>query len=105
MTAEMIYCTTGSHREAVAISRALVEERLAACVNILPSITSLYWWEGKVQEGQEAALIIKTRRELVDDVIARVKQLHSYDCPCVVSLATEKGNSDFLEWVAKETKQ
>lgn len=105
MTTTMIYCTAGSHSEALTIGRALVEERLAACANVLPSITSLYWWEGKIQESQEAVLILKTRRELTYDVITRVKQLHSYDCPCVVSLAIEKGNDDFLEWIVKETRK
>lgn len=105
MTTTMIYCTTGSHREAVEIGRALVEERLAACANITPSITSLYWWKGKVEESQEAVLILKTRRALTYDAIARIKQLHSYDCPCVVALAIEKGNDDFLEWIVKETTQ
>lgn len=105
MTTEttMIYITAGSTREAVDIGRAVVQARLAACANVAPSITSLYWWEGEVREEQEAALILKTRKDLVDRVIAKVKELHGDDCPCVVSLPIASGNDDFLKWIIKET--
>ncbi|HEB79494.1 MAG TPA: divalent-cation tolerance protein CutA [Rhodospirillales bacterium] len=105
MSAVMIYVTTGSREEAVAIGRAVVGERLAACANVTPFISSIYWWDGRLQEEQEAALMLKTRRDLADQVIARVKEMHSYDCPCVVSFSIDKGNEDFLEWIIRETSQ
>jgi len=103
-TPTMLYITAGSRDEALAIARALVEARLAACANVLPGVTSVYWWDGSVQEEDEVALIMKTRHDLVDEAVARVRELHSYDCPCVVSLPITGGNGDFLDWIAKETK-
>ncbi len=104
MTLTMIYITTGSKEEASKIGRAVVEDRLAACANVLPGITSMYWWEGAVQENGEVALLLKTRQDLVDQVIAKVKQLHSYDCPCVISLPITGGNREYLDWIAGETQ-
>jgi periplasmic divalent cation tolerance protein len=101
----LIYMTAGSTEEAKTIGRTLVEERLAACVNILGGMTSLYWWDGAVQEDAEVAFLAKTRRDLVDELIDRVKALHSYDCPCVVSIALEDGNTDFLQWIQEQTSR
>lgn len=105
MTATLIYATAASKEEAMAIGRAMVESRLAACANIIPAITSCYWWEGKLQESQEAALILKTRRELAGKAIARVKELHSYDCPCIIAFDIGKGHPDFIKWIVSETAQ
>jgi periplasmic divalent cation tolerance protein len=80
-----------------------VEERLVACVNVLDTVRSLYWWEGKVQEEDEALFVAKTRSELVEKVVARVKELHSYQVPCVVALPVAAGNPDFLDWITAET--
>ncbi len=103
MTTRFLYVTTANADEAKTIGEALVAERLVACVNILGPIASIYWWQGKVQRDSEVALIAKTRGDLVDRVVARVKALHSYTVPCVVSLAVENGNPDFLRWIAAET--
>ncbi|MDP6573564.1 MAG: divalent-cation tolerance protein CutA [Rhodospirillales bacterium] len=103
MSTVMIYVTAGSRAEAAMIGRTIVEERLAACANVVPEIASFYWWEGTVQEDSEASLILKTRRELTENVISRVKELHNYDCPCVVSFPIADGNKEFLNWVIKET--
>lgn len=103
MEITMLYITCADAAEANRIGRLLVEERLAACVNILDGMTSVYWWEGQVQDGHETVLIAKTRAAHVDAVIARVRELHSYDCPCVVSWPITKGNPDYLEWIAKES--
>ncbi len=103
MTARFLYVTAASAEEAKAIGEALVQERLVACANILGPIASIYWWQGKVQQESESVLIAKTRSDLVERVIARVKALHSYTVPCVVSLAIEQGNPDFLRWIAAET--
>ena len=104
MTSTMIYVTTSSPQEALRIGRAVVADRLAACANVLPGITSVYRWQGEVQEDGETALILKTRSDLVERLTTRVKELHSYDCPCVVALPIAGGNPDFLQWIAEETR-
>ena len=104
MTQKLIYITTGSSEEAKSIGRALVEERLAACANVLGAVTSYYWWQGALQEDSEAVLVAKTRTDLVDGLVERVKTLHSYDCPCVVALPIEAGNPAFLDWIEAETR-
>ena len=100
----MIYVTAPNRDEAVRIGRALVEARLAACANVTDGVTSVYWWEGEVQEDAEVSLILKSRADLVEAVVARVKAEHSYSCPCVVALPIRDGNPDFLAWIARETK-
>jgi periplasmic divalent cation tolerance protein len=99
-----LYITADTPEEAERLGRTLVEERLAACVNILGGISSFYWWEGAVQQGTETALIAKTRADLTDAVTERIKTLHGYSCPCVVSLPVNGGNPDFLAWLGEETR-
>jgi periplasmic divalent cation tolerance protein len=101
--ARFVYVTCASAEQAEAIGRALVEERLAACANILPGATSIYRWEGKIAVDREAALVLKSRAELIAPLTARVKALHSYTVPCVVALPIESGNADYLAWIARET--
>ena len=103
MATRFLYVTAANADQAKAIGEALVQERLVACANILAPIASIYWWQGQVQHDSEAVLIAKTRAELVERVIARVKALHSYTVPCVVSLPIESGNPDFLGWIEAET--
>jgi periplasmic divalent cation tolerance protein len=103
MGAVLVYITCQDRDEAMRIARTLVEERLAACANVHGAIDSFYWWEGKVQSGAEVALVAKTRSELADALTARVKKLHSYTVPCVVTLDIEGGNPDFLDWIEGET--
>lgn len=103
MSQRLIYITTETVDEAKAIARALVRERLAACANVLGAVTSVFWWEGEVQDGPEASLILKTRADLVERLTERVKALHSYSCPCVVALPIEAGNPAFLSWIDEET--
>ena len=98
-----IYITTKDEEEARRIGKALVEEKLAACVNINP-IKSIYRWEGQIQEEGEVAMFVKTRAELADEIIRRVKELHSYEVPCIVSYPIAKGYPDFLKWVEESTK-
>jgi periplasmic divalent cation tolerance protein len=100
----LVYVTTADEAEAERLARAAVEERLAACANILPGMRSLYWWQGKVEAGRETVLILKTRANLVDALTARLKELHSYDTPCIVALPILGGNADFLTWIAAETR-
>jgi periplasmic divalent cation tolerance protein len=99
MDIRFVYMTAGSLDEARTIGRDLVESGLAACVNILPGMQSVYRWEGKVEEATEAVMIAKTTVPRVADLTARVKSLHSYACPCVVSLKVEGGHQPFLDWI------
>ena len=101
--ARLIYITTDGVEEAKAIGRALVEARLAACVNILDPMISMYWWGGKVTDGRETVLIAKTTAARTDALIAKVRELHSFSCPCVVALPVVAGNPGFLDWIAAET--
>ena len=103
MPVRFVYATAGDAAEARRIGRAVVEERLAACANIIDSMRSIYWWEGRVQEGAEAVLILKTAEERLPALIARVRELHSYDCPCIEVLAVTGGYQPFLDWVERET--
>ena len=104
MAVHFVYMTASSNKEAQKIGKALVESRLAACVNILDNMQSIYRWEEKVQQDAEVVLIAKTTESLVSQLIDKVKSLHSYDCPCIVSLPVVNGYQPFLEWIAEEVK-
>lgn len=97
------YITAGSKEEALRIGRILVEERLAACANVLDGMISVYRWNGAIEEAAEAVLIAKTRAALFDRLTARVQDLHSYDTPCVVELKLGRGNPAYLDWLRDET--
>ena len=99
-----VYITAKDAKEARKISEALVKERLVACANILPKIESFYWWNNKLQNEPEAAIIGKSRPENAEKIIKRVKQLHSYDAPCIVFWPITNGNKDYLNWIRKEMK-
>ena len=103
MAAYFCYVTAPSREEAVAIGRTLVEERLTAAANVIDGVTSLYWWQGRLEQASEAVLTLRTRAELVERVTARVRQLHSYRCPCVVALPIAAGNPEYLDWIAAAT--
>lgn len=105
MAINFIYMTAGSKAEAQKIGKALVESRLAACVNILDNMQSIYRWEQKIQEDSEVVLIAKTTEPLVSLLIDKVKSLHSYDCPCIVSLPVLDGYPPFLDWIHSEVKR
>jgi periplasmic divalent cation tolerance protein len=96
----MIYMTAKDKEEARDIGRHLVESRLAACVNILDSMNSMYVWQGELQDETEAVVMAKTTQAIAPKLIAAVKARHSYDCPCIVALPIEDGNPDFIEWIA-----
>jgi periplasmic divalent cation tolerance protein len=99
----LIYSTYPSAAEAESIGAALVGRGLAACVNILPGMTSIYIWEGKHQRDSEAAMIIKTRASLADTAIAEARKLHPYANPAFVVLSINGGSADFLRWIAEQT--
>lgn len=99
-----IYMTVRDEAEAKKLGHLLVQENLVACINYFP-INSIYRWKGGIEESEEFAIIAKTRTELVDRIIERVKQIHSYKVPCVVSWIIEKGNPDYLDWIKESTEQ
>ena len=94
-----VYVTAADAEEARRIGRALVEENLAACVNILPGHTAIYRWQGKLEEGAECAFLAKTTAGRFEALRARVRALHSYDLPCIVAFPAETGDPEFLDWV------
>ena len=104
MSAAFVYMTAKDKEQAVSIGRTLVEERLVACVNVLDNMTSLYWWDGNVQEDNEVVLIAKTSEILLESLIQRVKDLHSYECPCVVAWPIAAANPAYLQWIDDETR-
>jgi len=104
MEINFIYMTVGSKDEARKIGKELVTTRLAACVNILDQMNSFYMWDGQIQDDTEVVMIAKTTEDRVPDLIEKVKSLHSYDCPCIVSLPVSGGHQPFLEWIAAEVK-
>ena len=104
MDINFIYMTAGDTEEAKKIAGELVASRLAACVNILANMNSVYMWQGELQEDSEVVLIAKTTRERVPQLVEKVKSLHSYDCPCIVSLPVLAGHQPFLEWIEAQVK-
>ena len=98
----VVLMTAGSQQEAEKIAQTLVKEMLAACVNLLPGVTSVYRWEGEVQRDQEWLLVAKTTRQVLDDLVRRVQALHSYDLPEIVALPVVGGNQAYLRWIDGE---
>ncbi|MGF1626339.1 MAG: divalent-cation tolerance protein CutA [Alphaproteobacteria bacterium] len=99
----LVYVTTASRDEALAIGRAVVERRLAACANVFDGATSIYWWDGAVQAGAECIMILKTIAPRVTALVETIRSLHSYDCPAISVIAIESGNPAYLAWIAAET--
>ena len=104
MPIRFVYITAPDIEEAKEISRVLVEEQLAACTNILPSILSVYRWEGKIDESEECVIIAKTVVSRVPDLIKKIESIHSYKTPCAVSLTIDEGSAGYLKWIEIETK-
>ncbi|HEX4409994.1 MAG TPA: divalent-cation tolerance protein CutA [Xanthobacteraceae bacterium] len=103
--AVLVYTTYPSIVEAEATGRTLVERRLCACVNILPGMVSLYWWQGAVERGEEVVMIIKTRASLAEAVRAAVREMHSYSTPAVLALPVESVDPDYHAWIVAETEK
>lgn len=99
-----IYVTCFNLQEAERIGKAIVENRLAACANIIENMHSIYQWNGELQVDKEAILIMKSRRDLFAALTEKVKLLHSYEVPCIVALPIENGNQDYLNWLMTETQ-
>jgi periplasmic divalent cation tolerance protein len=101
----VVLVTCGSQEEALKISRLLVEERLAACVNLVSPVRSIYRWEGKIWDEKEWLLVIKTQEQRFEELVKTVKSLHSYSVPEIIGLPIVQGASSYLEWLAEMTKK
>jgi periplasmic divalent cation tolerance protein len=100
----VVLVTTPTPERAADLARALVDERLAACGNVVPGLRSIYRWEGKVQEDAEALLLLKTTRDRFEALRDRVLALHPYQVPEVIALAVDAGSAPYLAWIAGETR-
>ena len=99
----VVLSNCGSSEEAVRVARALIEERLAACVNIIPGVQSVYRWQGAVEEATEWTLVIKTRRALFEPLRSALLRAHSYELPEVIAIPVADGHADYLAWIDRET--
>jgi len=99
----VVFITVADEEEARLISRVLLKQKKAACINIIPGVNSLFWWQEKIDSAQESLLVIKTRSALLDEITQLVKEIHSYDVPEIIALPIIGGNKDYLEWIDNET--
>jgi len=95
----VVFVTCPSREEAIKIARSLIEERVAACVNVIDRLKSIYWWQGKVEEDDEVLLIIKTSDEAFTKVVDKVRELHSYTVPEIIALPIVRGFEGYLKWL------
>lgn len=98
-TRVVIFITAAGEEEARRIARLLLDQKKVACVNIVSRVDSLFWWQGKLDSAQETLLIAKTRASLVPEIVAMVKQAHSYELPEIIALPVIGGNEDYLKWI------
>lgn len=103
MNIRFLYVTTASVTDAQRIARACVENRLAACANIIPGMHSVYRWQGKIVEDNETVLILKTKAEKIAELMQAVKSMHGYEVPCMLSLAVEKGYEPYVKWLEENS--
>ncbi len=97
-----VLVTAGSMEEAEKIAGKLLDEKKAACVNIIPGVKSLFWWEGKKESGEEVLMIVKSRVEILDELIEVIKTNHSYDVPEIIALPIAGGDEGYLKWMEGE---
>ena len=100
----IVYVTTGDMEKAKTISRMMVEEGLAACANLYP-IHSIYRWKGKVESNDEVSIMFKTKEMLVDMLVSRVKKVHDYELPCIVSWKIGKGSQEYMDWIGASVRK
>jgi periplasmic divalent cation tolerance protein len=100
----VIFITTGTDGEAQLVAEALLEQRKASCVNIVPTVTSLFWWKDRIESDRESLLIVKSKASLLDEIVSIVKGVHSYDVPEVIALPIIGGNPDYLNWIGQQTQ-
>lgn len=99
----VIFCTTNNKENAELIGHSLVQEKLAACTNIIPKMTSIYSWNNQIVKDEELLLVIKTKKELFDDVKNKILSLHSYDVPEIISIDIKEGSKPYLDWINENT--
>ncbi len=99
----VVLVTSPTHERSLFIASALVAEKVAACVNILPGVTSVYRWEGEIHKDEEEILVIKTRRDNLPALESRVKEMHPFDVPEIVALPIQGGSAPYLQWLADST--
>lgn len=99
----VLYCTASSHDEAAAIARSLIVLKLAACVQIVPQVQSIYHWKGAVEQASEFLLIVKSRADLYSEIETEIRRLHSYAVPEIVALPIVQGSDAYLDWIDAET--
>ena len=100
----LVFTTLPSADKAAELAKALVDERLAACANLLPAVRSIYRWQGKVQDENEVLVLLKTRAEQLERLKLRILELHPYELPEVLAVPVEAGYQPYLDWLAGETK-
>jgi periplasmic divalent cation tolerance protein len=98
----VVLITAGSQEEAEHLAHRLVAEMLAACVNVVPGVTSVYRWEGEIQQDREWLLVVKTQRDVLDNLVPRVQALHSYEVPEIIALPVVGGSEAYLHWISRE---
>lgn len=101
----VIFITVSGKEEADKIATKLVEEKLAACVNIIGNVESVFWWEGKIDRAKELLLVAKSTAEKVDEIIAAVKSLHSYEVPEIIALPISAGFKPYLNWINESVRK
>jgi periplasmic divalent cation tolerance protein len=95
----VVLITTSSEEEALKIAESLVNGKKAACVNIVPRVDSLFWWEGKLDSARESLLLVKTKASLFPEIVEMVKRMHSYEVPEIIALPIIGGSEDYLKWL------
>lgn len=100
----VVFITCADKKEARRIARALVINKLAACVNIIDKIESIFWWQGKVDRAKETLLIIKSKKSRLSGIIKRVKAIHSYKVPEIIALPIIAGSNEYLDWINESTR-
>lgn len=100
-----VFTTIGSREEAQQVAQALVEQRLAGCVQIVGPIHSIYWWQGEIETAEEYLCLIKAGSELYGELEAAIKEVHPYDTPEILAMPVADGNADYLQWLQEELKQ
>ncbi len=104
MDALLMISTTGSEKEARKIARSLVEERLAACANVIPGVRSFFYWEGRLCQEKEALILIKTVNNKARKIMDKIKKIHSYEVPEIIFFRVDMGEKNYLKWVKRMVK-
>ena len=101
----VVFVTASSQEEANKIAQLLLDRKKAACINIVPRVDSLFWWQGKLDSAQESLLIIKTKASVLTEIVNLVREAHSYEVPEIIALPVVGGSEDYLKWIDDEVKE